>query len=535
MLVSFSLPKHKFFLIFLSIIFTITMTMGCRNSVSISKEDNSVEAQSDMPVENQSSEQLTSEKNDDNHNDSQNVNEEVDNDSVSITKGETSLIIKKGDIRLDEKISLIEIISSGNTQLITSRVEPDADQSETDTIIQNMNIFAFGLYHALRGGNNNLTFSPFTISMVMALLYAGARGETSKQIQEAYQFEIEKNRVPNVFNTLDSSLNRDFNFEYNNGGPLLYFSTATWGQKDYPVQIDFYNLLAGYYCDPIQVLDFCEHPYDSDEKIEKWITDHTESVTKGAIDSITDRVRFVFAATAALNADWEKPFNANFTIDDNFELLDGSSIKVPIMTQNGSFPFTKKEGYEAIQLSFANSSLAMHIFIPESGLYDEFEEALNYQKFTEIKDILEPQNISLKLPKYSFVSQKSLSNEFHDFGIADALVEGQADFSGINKSDDLYLNGSQYKTETCIDEYGAKGCSSTVATLEGREEIPEPEQGDVKIGHFNSVIVMLSSDQIHVIRIVLEEVNISRPFIFTISDTKSGIILFMGRVLNPID
>ena len=95
MLESLSLSKYKIFLIFISIIFTITMTIGCGDSVSISKEENSVEAQADMPLENQNNEQFSSEKNGDNHNVSQDVNEETDHDSVAITKEETSVIIEK--------------------------------------------------------------------------------------------------------------------------------------------------------------------------------------------------------------------------------------------------------------------------------------------------------------------------------------------------------------------------------------------------------------------------------------------------------
>src|SRR4051812_49228151 len=61
------------------------------------------------------------------------------------------------------------------------------DQRETNPPITNRSAlvegntaFAFDLYHQLASEQNgNLIFSPYSISLEMALLYAGAKGETA--------------------------------------------------------------------------------------------------------------------------------------------------------------------------------------------------------------------------------------------------------------------------------------------------------------------------------------------------------------------
>ena len=46
--------------------------------------------------------------------------------------------------------------------------------------------FSTNLYQLLRKKQQNLIFSPFSISVVMAMLSAGAKGETLKQIKKVF-------------------------------------------------------------------------------------------------------------------------------------------------------------------------------------------------------------------------------------------------------------------------------------------------------------------------------------------------------------
>ena len=50
--------------------------------------------------------------------------------------------------------------------------------------------FAFELYQALRAGDGNLFFSPYSISTAFAMMYGGARGETAQQIGKTLHFDL---------------------------------------------------------------------------------------------------------------------------------------------------------------------------------------------------------------------------------------------------------------------------------------------------------------------------------------------------------
>ncbi|MEW5800682.1 MAG: serpin family protein [bacterium] len=416
--------------------------------------------------------------------------------------------------------------------MVTDRTFPDVGKDETAALTASNNTFAFRFYKEFESGRGNLVFSPYTFSRAMAMTCAGAAGETARQIQVALHFEDQTENLHTVFNVLDLNLkNRELS--------VLQTETAAWGQTGYFMHIDFYNLLAENYCQAIRSLDFKSAMMDSADNIEKWIMDHTGGLFSLHVNPVTDRVRWACAAAADLTGTWAQPFDPNATSDGTFELdsYSHTMITVPMMTQEASFPFTEDEQYQAIELAFKDSNLAMLLLIPESNHYQEFEASLNSEKINRIIDQLDYRRIALHLPLFSFTCGQGIESLLSSLGIHDARAEGMADFSAINELDDLYLNGSTFMAHISVKEAGVRCAGATAVTLEGKEEIPIPEFGTGVIS-----ILITHSPPSYSPGTFFEnhseqpkEVALSRPFIFVIRDTKSGAILFLGRLKDPRD
>ena len=111
--------------------------------------------------------------------------------------------------------------------------------------------FAFDLYRALSDGEGNLFFSPFSISQVLAMAYAGARRETERQMAETLRYGLPQERLHPSFNALDHSLHsrgedayNRFESEEDNPNFQLNIANAVWGQEGYEFHGDYLDTLA---------------------------------------------------------------------------------------------------------------------------------------------------------------------------------------------------------------------------------------------------------------------------------------------------
>ena len=77
---------------------------------------------------------------------------------------------------------------STDTELVQSSIKrfeaPVVPQADQKTLVAGNTAFAMDLYQQLRGESGNLFYSPYSISLALAMTYAGARGQTAAQMAE---------------------------------------------------------------------------------------------------------------------------------------------------------------------------------------------------------------------------------------------------------------------------------------------------------------------------------------------------------------
>ena len=73
---------------------------------------------------------------------------------------------------------------------------PDASLDDLQALAAGNRALAFDLYQAVRGKSGNLFYSPYSISLALAMTYAGARGTTETEMAQALHFTLPQARLP---------------------------------------------------------------------------------------------------------------------------------------------------------------------------------------------------------------------------------------------------------------------------------------------------------------------------------------------------
>jgi len=92
-----------------------------------------------------------------------------------------------------------------------------------------------------------------------------------------------------------------------------------------------------------------------------------------------------------------------------------------------------------------------------------------------------------------------------NMGVKDAFDPAKADFSGITgKQDELSISAITHKSIVEVEEKGTEAAAASSVVISRGIETQQP-------------IIM----------------QVNRPFYFMIRENKTGLILFLGRVINP--
>ncbi len=384
---------------------------------------------------------------------------------------------------------------------------PDVNDTDLTTLANGNSDFAFDLYQALSKEDDNIFYSPYSVSQALAMTYAGARGETEQQMADTLHFILPQDRLHPAFNSVDIELShRGEGAQGKNGeGFRLNIVNAIWGQKDYEFLTTFLDTLAESYGAGLRLLDFISAPDESRLTINNWVSDQTEGriedlIPQGLINKLT---RLVLTNAIYFNAAWQYPFSEDITGAGPFYLLYGGDVTVPMMRQTESFRYVEGDGFQAVELPYDGSELSMIILLPQAGQFEAFEGVLNAQRVEEMVKALDPRQVTLTMPKFEFESSFSLKETLAMMGMPVAF-SGGADFSGMTGNRDLFIADVVHKAFVSVDEAGTEAAAATAVVMELTAAPETPV-----------------------------EVTIDHPFIFLIRDIETGTILFVGRVVNP--
>ena len=352
----------------------------------------------------------------------------------------------------------------------------------------------------------NVVLSPWGVANLFALLQTGARGDTAKGMAFALQLGGAEPPAPEetaaTFREARTNLSRAANDDV-----ALELSDSLWLKPGFALSESFRSLARDAFDADVR---FTQMGAVGREAINAFVAEKTHDRIKDLIrPPVLDNplTRLVAVDTIYLKAKWQNPFKKDATHDQTFHAL-GGDVEVPFLHDTRHAEILDAPECAALRLPYRYGSMEMLGLLPSpTNTLADVEAKFSGPWLDRLAASPWRGEAAIALPKFDFGSEHGLKTILEPMGMGSAFDARRADFSGI--APHLYIGTAIQKANVTVDEDGTEAAAATYAVmLEGcigpMEDVPPPRP--------------FVAD---------------RPFLFLIRESRTGLILFLGRVCKP--
>lgn len=392
---------------------------------------------------------------------------------------------------------------SGMAFLVSVTIPAAAAPSDLATLVRDNTAFALALYGRLAPAEGNLNFSPYSISTALGMTYAGARGNTEKEMAEALHFSLEQPALHPAFGRLAAQMRTA-----QRNGIRLHMANSLWPQRDYPFQPDFIALIERHHGAQVTAVDYRGAPGPACDTINRW-------VNKATADKIADLLqpadlsaltRLVLVNAIYFKGRWARPFKAAATQPAPFYVSPDRTVEAPLMTQKMDVRLASLPELDVLELPYAGGGLSMLVLLPKErhGLR-EVERALSAERLAQWRSALAGRTVLVCLPRFKASCRFGLKDALTSLGMRDAFSDSRANFAGMDgRTNWLYISAAIHKALVEVNEEGTEAAAATAVVMTERSIAARPPT-----------------------------FRADHPFLYVIQENSTGSILFAGRVSDP--
>jgi serpin B len=391
-----------------------------------------------------------------------------------------------------------------------ARVMPAASEAARATSSEQA--FAFNFLHALPG-DENLTFSPHSLSTAFAMLSDAADGETLQELQDSLQF----GSTDEAFHRAQSALSLALaarNHEATNDSSgradarILTESNDIWIRQDAKPADSFLDTLALYYGAGVHLADFASAPEEVRQAINAKVATVTHQLIPEIIPSDALDANVVTLLTNALyfKAPWAEKFAPRQPGD--FHRLDGSTSTADMLKTRKTLRYYEGNGFVSVAVPYWGGELSMQLVVPDAGAYEQVREQLSSDGLGVILAGQTFEDVDLTLPVFELKYNAPAMKAFEQLGLARAFDPERAEFPKLESElfKTVHIHAVAHKAIVAIDEDGTEASAVTAITASGGGSSGPPPEPKV--------------------------VKADRPFLFLIRDNPTGSLLFVGQVVE---
>ncbi|XP_043553108.1 protein Z-dependent protease inhibitor-like [Chiloscyllium plagiosum] len=377
--------------------------------------------------------------------------------------------------------------------------EPVPDMQAIYTLTEKNREFGFNLYRKIANlHEDNVFFSPITISTMFAMMSLGAKQVTSDDILQVLNVkDLIKMNNPYLLHTLFQWLHCNVS---SNKDLLISEGIALFVQDDIHLKPTYINDASYFYNADIIPVDF-QDAANATDIINQYIDNRTNGKINKLLDSVDSKTKLLFTNYILFKGKWMAPFDPNGTKDGIFYINAYTRIKVPMMFKEDTFFLTHDKTHSCIILKIPyQGNASMLVVIPKNGEYLHVEDELTTELLAKWIKALKPKKIELYFPKFKLNKSYDMERKLRQLGIITPFTN-TANFSGISSSYHLKISKVIHKATIDVNERGTEAAAVTSVSA-----VPYSLPTVIKVDH---------------------------PFVFMIYEEITNMLLFIGRVKDP--
>ena len=384
-------------------------------------------------------------------------------------------------------------------------IEPVSKEAAA-AVFDDLNAFSVDFF-ARASGTDNAVLSPASVALALGMVHAGAGGETADEIARALHLSRPTAEVHGALATALSRWNaEEQHYE-------LAVVNRLFGEKTVPFESGYLDLTGAVFGAPLEQTDFANSPDAARQRINGWVEQQTHDRIKDLMPpgAVTPASRLVLVNAVYFKATWRDPFSESATRDQTFVAPSGAK-KVPMMRKVGHYAHKKvpAAGLAVIHLPYDADGFEMVIVLPDDskGLA-AVEKAMSAEALASWLAEGDWPRVDLQLPRFKIEMPESLrlSGILKAMGIERAFDHTLADFTKMAPAEaQLEISEGFHKAFIEVDEKGTEAAAATALGMRAGAAPPTDEPIPFVADH---------------------------PFVYVIRDTKTGAILFLGRVVDP--
>ncbi|KAK0137544.1 Serine protease inhibitor A3L [Merluccius polli] len=404
---------------------------------------------------------------------------------------------------LNSNATDLELVSSANTEFATRLYKKLAAQTD----LQGKNIF----------------FSPICVTLAVAALSVGARGDTYMQLFTGLGFNsssLTQSDVDKAFLTLLTGLNGTSVEDVSAG-------TALFVEETFKPEPQYMEVVKQSYLADVFTVDFT-NTIESINTINKYVEEKTNGKIEKLVEDLDPSTLMDLVSYMYFKGKWELPFDPKNTREDLFHVDEQTKVPVQMM-----FLGKRVDTYYDVEISTSvlqlhyKGSRSMLLVLPKNGLA-ELEEVISQNHINKWLKWMERGLNHVFVPKFSIKTSYELNNVLSELGMPD-MFGPRADFSGMSASQRLFVTLVRIESHNLYCDVRPSGDLFIFVHVMHKATLDVDEAGATAAAATEMRLTGSCRQPINV-----NVLKFNRPFMVLIVEAKTENILFMGKISTMI-